>query len=121
MAHSHSDPLDHAEVRQTSASAALFGTLLALGFMGFALLLTLGHVAAPLERMIAVASLAAFALVAQAGFLFRLGVNQTQIWKTVALVLILPLFVLSIGLTDFMFYTLYARTMLHAVATGGGM
>lgn len=114
MSHPAADPLDHPEVRLASAPATLLGTLLALGAMALALVLTLAHAAAPLERLVADAALAAFALLVQALFLFRLGIGETQIWKTVALLLVLPLFVATIGLTDIMFHSLNARTMLHA-------
>lgn len=118
-AHS-ADPLDHPEVRILSAPAALVGTLLALAAMAFALVLTLARVAAPFDRMVAVGCLAGLALLAQALCLFRLGIGEAQIWKTIALLLVLPLFVVTIGLTDFMFHSLQARTMLHMTLHGAG-
>lgn len=115
------DPLDHPEVRLASAGRSIIGFVLSLLLMAAALGLTLGHVDTPLHRLIAIACLAALALVAQAVFVFRLDVGEAQLWKTIALVLVLPLFVLSIGLTDLMFHTLYARTMIQSVMHGSGM
>ena len=119
MSARHADPLDHPEIGLVSAPAAVAGTLLALLAMAVALLLTLLHAGTPAMRMAGAGCLAVVALVSQALFLFRLGLGETQIWKTVALVLVLPLFVVTIGLTDIMFHSLQARTMLEIPLHGG--
>jgi cytochrome o ubiquinol oxidase operon protein cyoD len=41
-----------------------------------------------------------------------MNISETQIWHTVALILFIPLFILTIGLTSWMFHGLYRRTML---------
>ncbi|OYV35074.1 MAG: hypothetical protein B7Z80_19460 [Rhodospirillales bacterium 20-64-7] len=77
-----------------------------------ALLLTETHALSPLGLMIATSGLAILALVAQTLFFFGIDLSQAHIWKTVSLVLTLPLFVLSIGLTVWMFHYLYGLTMM---------
>jgi cytochrome o ubiquinol oxidase operon protein cyoD len=51
--------------------------------------------------------------------MFRLDLSDAQRWKSATLLLVLPLFVLSIGLTGWMFHTLYPRTMLDFMQVQG--
>ncbi len=115
----HPDPLLHPEVRQASTLAYSAGFAASTVFMAIALFITLGHALPYLGFLTAISGLAVLALLAQAVLLFRLDLSETQIWKTVSLVLVIPLFVLSIGLTGWMFHTLYPRTMLHFMTVQG--
>lgn len=117
-AHS-TDPLLHPEVRQANALAYCAGFVASTVFMAIALVITLGRVLPYLGLLAAISALAVLALLAQVVLLFRLDLSETQLWKTVSLALVIPLFVLSIGLTGWMFHTLYPRTMLHFMAVQG--
>jgi cytochrome o ubiquinol oxidase operon protein cyoD len=64
----------------------------------------------------AVSGLALLALIAQAFFFYGLDISQHQIWKSISLVLTVPLFVLSIGLTVWMFHELNGRMMMMPTA-----
>jgi cytochrome o ubiquinol oxidase operon protein cyoD len=115
MEKAQTDALDHPEVQQNGFLSHILGFIISLLTMGMGLLITLNHSLPYIEFIIAIAVLAFLALLAQVIFLFRLNLSSTQKWKSLSLVLVLPLFVLSIGLTGWMFHTLYPRTMLNAV------
>ena len=90
--------------------------------MAIALMVTLRHEMSYVRFVIAVAILGGLALLAQAVLMFRLDLSSGQRWKTISLLLVVPLFVLSIGLTGWMFHTLYPRTMLDFMQVqGSGM
>ncbi|MDD2862758.1 MAG: hypothetical protein PHI71_17070 [Acidiphilium sp.] len=119
MSAHEADPLDHPEVRHASPLAYVSGYLLSVIFMAIALLLTVRHTMHYLNFIIAVSILAGLALLAQALLMFRLDLSKSQQWKTFSLILVLPLFVLSVGLTGWMFHTLYPRTMMHFMQVQG--
>jgi len=52
------------------------------------------------------------ALVSQAVLYYGLDISRSQIWKSVALMLTMPLFIITVGLTVWMFQSLDQRTML---------
>jgi cytochrome o ubiquinol oxidase operon protein cyoD len=108
----HSNPLHHPEVQQASAIGYVAGYVVSVLMLLGALLLTTGHVLSPMLLLAAVSGLALVALVAQTFFFYGLDVSQHQIWKSVSLVLTVPLFVLSIGLTVWMFHELNGLTMM---------
>lgn len=115
------NPLAHPEVMLANAFAYCAGFVVSIGLMAAALLITLlGQGLSYLTFLASISGLAMLALLAQAVLLFRLDLSETQIWKTVSLILVVPLFVLSIGLTAWMFHTLYPRTMLNFMAMHGG-
>ncbi|WP_455380438.1 cytochrome o ubiquinol oxidase subunit IV [Acidihalobacter prosperus] len=115
MSHGHDNPLDHPEVKLASPLRYFIGYVFALGMMILSLGLVKGHVL-PTVALTAVLSLIAFIVImVQLYFLFHLDLSETQIWHTVALVLTVPLFFISIALTIWMFYTLELRTMIPGV------
>jgi heme/copper-type cytochrome/quinol oxidase subunit 4 len=119
MSAHEANPLDHPEVRHSSALSYISGYLLSIVFMAVALILTLRHTMHYLNFIIAISILAGFALLAQALLMFRLDLSKSQQWKAFTLILVLPLFVFSIGLTGWMFHTLYPRTMMHFMQVQG--
>ncbi len=112
MSTQHSDPLAHPEVRQASAGGYIAGFATSVALMLAALILTLRHTMPYLQFIEIISGLVLLALISQAALFFGLNLSRAQIWKSVSLVLTVPLFILSIGLTVWMFQTLYARTML---------
>ncbi|MCW8305900.1 hypothetical protein AruPA_02520 [Acidiphilium sp. PA] len=116
------DPLDHPDVRNASAVGFVAGYAASVGLMAIALMVTLQHEMSYAGFVIAIAILAGLALLAQALLMFQLNLSGAQRWKTISLLLVVPLFVLSIGLTGWMFHTLYPRTMLDFMQVqGNGM
>ena len=111
-AHSHArDPLLHSEVRQASTGGYFAGYAASIILMLAALLVTQQHVLPDPIFLWVVSSLVVIALVAQAALFFGLGLSPAQAWKSVSLILTLPLFVFTIGLSVWMFHSLAPRTM----------
>jgi cytochrome o ubiquinol oxidase operon protein cyoD len=109
-AHGH-DPLDHLEVRQASTGGYAAGYAASIILMLAALLVTQQHALPYPVFLWIVSSLVVIALVAQAALFFGLGLSPAQAWKSVSLILTVPLFVFTIGLSVWMFHSLYPRTM----------
>ncbi|AEK56838.1 hypothetical protein HF288_12815 [Acidithiobacillus caldus] len=55
-------------------------------------------------------------MIIQGYLILHMDLSHAQIWHTVAMVLFLPLFVVTIGLTAWMFHGLYERTMIMTPA-----
>ena len=105
------DPLLHAEVRQASTGGYFAGYAASIILMLAALLVTQQHVLTYPIFLWVVSSLVVIALVAQAALFFGLGLSPAQAWKSVSLILTVPLFVFTIGLSVWMFHSLAPRTM----------
>jgi cytochrome o ubiquinol oxidase operon protein cyoD len=104
--HAEPDPLRHAEVQQAGAIGYVSGTILTIGLLGVALLITEQKSMQPTPVLVTISGLSIFLLVAQAMLFFGLDVSRYNIWKSVSLILTVPLFILSIGLTVWMFHAL---------------
>lgn len=112
MSHGIEHPLQHPEVQAANGRSYVFGFLVSIVLMTLSLGLVTDHTLSPLGLMIAVSAIALVAVTIQSVLLLHLDLSKTQIWNTVALVLMIPLFILTIALTIWMFQTLYERTML---------
>ncbi|WP_298224861.1 hypothetical protein [Acidocella sp.] len=112
MAGSHSDPLAHPEVRQGSAMRYIAGFVSTVVLMGAALIVTMRHDLPYQSFVELVGGLAALALFSQATLFYGLDISRAQIWKGVSLILTLPLFIITVGLTVWMFQSLNQRTMV---------
>jgi cytochrome o ubiquinol oxidase operon protein cyoD len=110
--HPAPDPLIHPEVQQADISGYVAGYALTVALLGAALFVTQRHLLPPTPLLIAISALAVFLLLAQTALFFGLDFSRYHIWKTVSLVLTVPLFILSIGLTVWMFHSLDNLTML---------
>lgn len=112
MAHEHHDPLQHPELRIGNRLGDFAGYALSTVFISLAFALTYTHALGG-TMLEAVLTLIAFVVIGLQLLLFtNLDISPTQRWKTVATILTIPLFVLVIGLTAWMFYTLSLRTGL---------
>jgi cytochrome o ubiquinol oxidase subunit IV len=111
MAAHAKDPLTHPEVRQASTAGYAACYVASIILMLTALLLTEQHAVSYLVFLWVIASLVVITLFAQAALFFGLGLSLTQTWKSVSLILTLPLFIFTIGLSVWMFHSLYPRTM----------
>ncbi len=112
MSAPHSNPLDHPEVRQASTWRYLAGFAATIVLMQAALTVTLRQHLPYTEYTLTIGGLALASLLAQAALFFGLDISRAQIWKSVSLVLTVPLFILSVGLTVWMFQSLMQRTMI---------
>jgi|GEM_PF-2664031 cytochrome o ubiquinol oxidase operon protein cyoD len=113
MSAHHSDPLDNPEVQQGTTLRFAVAFLASVLFMGAALLVS-QHKLPFLEFAEIVVGLTFLTLAAQATLFFGLDISRAQIWKSVSLILTVPLFIISVGLTVWAFSSLYSRTMLPA-------
>jgi cytochrome o ubiquinol oxidase operon protein cyoD len=112
MSAPRSNPLDHPEVRQASAWRYMAGFISTIVLMQAALYVTTHQQLPFAEYAFTIAGLALAALLSQAALLFGLDISRAQIWKSVSLVLTVPLFILAVGLSVWMFQNLAARTMI---------
>ena len=111
MAHGIENPLKHPEVQLVNGRRYLLSYIVSLALMTLAL----GFVTQPALipwALIGLSAAAAVAVLAQIILLFQLDFSETQIWATVSFLLIVPLFIIAVGLTMWMFNALDARTML---------
>jgi cytochrome o ubiquinol oxidase operon protein cyoD len=115
------NPLAHPEVRQASVLGYTAGFLSTLALLGAALLLTESHAMPPLPLLGSISALAMVALLAQTFLSFGLDISRHNIWKSVSLVLTVPLFILTIGLTVWMFQQLDNLTMIPGTNIMPGM
>ncbi len=106
------EPRVHPEVSLANARQYIAGFIIATALLGISLLLVLHHVFSPAGLLLSVAAFAAAMVLAQLVLLFHLDFSETQIWNTLTLALNVPLLILSIGLTAWMFRTLYLQVMM---------
>lgn len=118
MSQDAENPLEHPEVKLANAGSYIFAFFAAFLLMGISLILVKSRPWSPEILLGAISLSALIAVVLQFYFLFHLDLSRTQVWNTTALVLIVPLFIIAIGLTLWMFHTLHARTMITGM---GGM
>ncbi len=111
MSHGHSDPVQHPEVQMSSVRGYLSGFLISVLLMLAATYMSATHAFPPFGLLMVITVCAAIATIAQTYFLLHIDTAEHNIWNTVSLVLFIPLFVLTIGLTWWMFSQLYLHTM----------
>jgi cytochrome o ubiquinol oxidase operon protein cyoD len=122
MSTHHEDAaVQHAEVQQASGLGYSVGFILSTAFMLAALLMTQAQVMPPLPLLISISAIALLALLAQSVLFFRMDFSAVHIWKTVSLILTVPLFILSIGLTVWMFHYLNGLMVMGPEMPGMSM
>jgi len=121
MSEPDTNPLLHGEVQQASVIGYTAGFLATLALLGAALLLTVFHMMPSLYLLGSISGLALVALLCQTFLSFGLDITRHNIWKSVSLVLTIPLFILSIGLTVWMFQQLAVNTMIPGANVMPGM
>jgi len=115
------NPILHGEVQQASLLGYTAGFLLTLVLLGAALLLTEFHPMPSIYLLGSISGLAMIALFCQTFLSFGLDITRHNIWKSVSLVLTIPLFILTIGLTAWMFQQLAINTMIPGANIMPGM
>jgi len=119
--HHEESPLLHAEVQQASGWGYAAGFVLSSLFMLGALLLTQSRTLPALPMLVAISAIALLALLAQSLLFFRMDFSTVHVWKTVSLILTVPLFILSIGLTVWMFHYLNGLMIMGPEMPGMSM
>lgn len=112
MAHDSHNPLIHPEVRGASTGLYIAAFVLATVAMGIGCIVTVGFDLPRGSTLEWISILAAIATLGQLYLLFKLDLSKTMRWHTISLVLTIPLFVMAIGLTVFMFHYLELRVMV---------
>ena len=115
MTHTTDKAWQHPEV-QLAGGGYIVAYLAGLALMGLSLWIVHEHALAPMDTGMAISLVAGLAALVQCILLLHLSISETQIWHTVTLILFIPLFILTIGLTSWMFHGLYRRTMLMPAA-----
>jgi cytochrome o ubiquinol oxidase operon protein cyoD len=119
--HAETSPLSHPEVQQASFVGYIAGFSATLALLAAGLLLTVEHSLPPMTLLGTISVLALAALLAQCVMSFGLNIARHNIWKSVSLILTIPLFILTIGLTVWMFQQLDALTMIPGSGVMPGM
>ena len=109
-------PRSHPEVSLANEAQYITGFVVSALFMGVSLLLVIYHAFTPPLLLLTVALFAAAMVLAQLVLLFHLDFSEAQRWNTLTLALNVPLLMLSIGLTAWMFRTLYLQVMMPGPA-----
>lgn len=104
-------PWEHPEVSEASAPRYILGYVLSVALAAIALVLVTRHMLAPVSLLATIAVLCLVTVIVKLKLLFHLDLSETQRWNTLTLVLNVPLLVLSVGLTLWMFSQLYGHVM----------
>ncbi len=112
MTHSVDNPLHHPEVEQASFAGYLANFVITVVVMTAALWVVGDKSLSTLGFIGWTTLFAVVAVLVQAYFLLHMNWSKAQVWHTVAMLMFIPLFVVMIGLTAWMFHGLYERTMI---------
>ena len=115
MSHQRPNPLDHPEVRLASTRGYLTGFLVSLALMGLSFGLVATHALSQFYGRVAISTIALLGVLAQTHFLFHLDWSETQRWHTLGFWLTVPLLVLLLGLSIWMFHSLDARAVMSGM------
>lgn len=120
MTHTTNNAFLHPEA-QLANRGYVVAYVVAIILMAISLGLVKQHALSPTALGVAISVSAAIAVIVQCVLLLHMNLSETQIWHTIALVLFIPLFILAIGLTSWMFDGLYKRTMIMPTTQGQTM
>ena len=113
------NPLEHPEVQLASSRGYLLSFVISVALMTISLWMVKGHAISPVGLLMVTSVIAGIVIIVQGYLLLHMDLSDAQIWHTVAMVLFVPLFIVTIGLTAWMFHGLYARTMIMPAAMSG--
>ena len=106
-------PGDHPEIALSSLRMYSAGFVVTTGLLGLSYLLVETRALDSIDAIAVISFIALLTTIAKLVFLFHLDFSETQRWNTLTLMLNVPLLILSVGLTAWMFQTLYTRVMIH--------
>ena len=105
-------PWEHPEVKLAHRGQYIAGFAASVVLMGMSLGFVLDQTFSSTLLLLSVAGFAALTVLLQLVLLFHLDFSEAQRWNTLTLALNVPLLILSIGLTAWMFRTLYLQVMM---------
>lgn len=113
MSVNNAKPWEHPEIELSSGRQYLLGYVLTLALLGVSLLIVEYHAMSAFNLLATISVLAFLTTIAKLVLLFHLNFSEAQRWNTLTLMLNVPLLILSVGLTSWMFGILYDRVMMH--------
>ena len=111
MAVDNRRPWEHPEIRLATETQYLSGYVVSLALLGLSLALVVTHAATAIVLLLVISVIALLTVAAQLLLLFHLDFSETQRWNSLTLMLNVPLLILSVGLTSWMFRALYTHVM----------
>ena len=108
-------PWGHPEIEESSQARYLVGYAASLILLGLSLALVLTHPIVGNTLLTVVSVIAWVTVMTQLILLFHLNFSETQRWNSLTLMLNVPLLILSVGLSAWMFSALYAHVMAPAL------
>ena len=108
-------PTEHPEIKGASEIQYIVGYLLSLALLGLSLILVRTHAAGSVTLITVISFISVMTVMAQLILLFHLDFSEAQRWNSLTLMMNVPLLILSVGLTSFMFHELYADVMQPAM------
>lgn len=115
MAVDNRKPWEHPEIRLATETQYFLGFVISLALLGLSLFLVTTHAATAVTLLLMISVIALLTVMAQLIFLFHLDFSETQRWNSLTLMLNVPLLILSVGLTSWMFHALYTHVMAPAM------
>ncbi len=106
------EPLSHPEVRAIDTRHYLGGFAVTVILLTISFVAVVRHAWAMPGLSFVIAATGGLAAIAQLVLVLQLTPAPSQRWFTVCFILYVPLYILTIGLTAWMFATLYTRTMM---------
>ena len=104
-------PWEHPEIKGASEIQYVIGYVLSLALLGLSLALVVDHAATAVVLISVISFVALVTVMLQLILLFHLDFSESQRWNSLTLMLNVPLLILSVGLTSFMFHALYTHVM----------
>ncbi len=112
----HLEPWEHPEVKLANERQYVLGYVVSIALLGASLLLVRTHAVSPVITISIISVVALLTVMAQLILLFHLDFSETQRWNSLTLMLNVPLLILSVGLTSWMFRELYVHVMAPAMS-----
>ena len=109
----NTQPWEHPEIKLGNSAQYIAGWFITVGLMGIALLMVTTHALAPTDLLASISIIAFVTMMAKLILQFHLDFSETQRWNSLTLILNVPLLILSVGLTWWMFQKLYDQVMVH--------
>lgn len=115
MSHHQPNPIEHPEIQRVGVSGYILTFVISLLGMVAAYGLVTSRAMAPTDLLTVLSVIALVIGLIQLYFLFNLDLSKTMIYHTISLVLIIPLFMMAIGLTIWMFHGLMTHMMISGL------
>ena len=106
-------PWEHPEIKLANRGQYIAAYVVTVGLLGIALLLVRTHALSSTNLVATISVIAFVTIMAKLILQFHLDFSETQRWNSLTLILNVPLLILSVGLTSWMFQKLYENVMVH--------